>query len=99
MFVILFPVIGSLILLSLLWGPTTLVVLKKRRNSADSIAGTIAFWFIAELVVATARAFIADRLGLLNPAGYVLAIVFFVGGSGALATYRLSPPPPRTHGK
>ena len=93
MFVILFPAVGLLFLLTLLWGPTAFAVLRQRHGSASRIVRIIAFSFLAELVVAASLAFFADQVGLLNPAGYVLAIAFFVGMAGAIAVHRYSRPP------
>jgi hypothetical protein len=101
-FVILFPAIGLLILFPLLWDPTAFTVLRQKRGSASLIVSTIAFSFLAELVVAAGLAFFADRIGLLNPAGYILAIAFVVGVSGAIALHLFwrstaNPPPNPTN--
>ena len=89
MFTILLPVIGLLFLISVLWGPTALVVFRQRHGPARRYKRTMAFSFLAELVVAASLSFLADRVGLLNPAGYVLAILFIVGMFGAFTVHRL----------
>lgn len=93
MFVILFPTVGLLFLTTLLWGPTAFAVLRQKHGSASRIVRRMAFSFLAELVVAASLAFFANQVGLLNPAGYVLAIAFFVGIAGAIAVHRFLPPP------
>ena len=89
MFTILLPVIVLLFLILVLWGPTAVAVFRQRHNSTRRYKRTMAFSFFAELVIAASLSFIADRVGLLNPAGYVLAISFVVGMVGAFTIHHI----------
>ncbi len=77
-----FAVFVIIALLAVLWTPSWIVL---RRGE-----GLRALWriWIAQVIVATALIFLADRIGLLNPAGYMLGICFLVGLVGAFVLHR-----------
>jgi hypothetical protein len=77
-----FAVFVIVVLLAVLWTPSWIVL---RRGE-----GLRAVWriWIVQVIVATALIFLADRIGLLNPAGYMLGICFLVGLVGAFFLHR-----------
>jgi hypothetical protein len=82
-----FAVLVITVLLAVLWTPSWIVL---RRNRAVFGEGLRAVWriWIAQVLVAAALILLADRVGLLNPAGYMLGICFLVGLVGAFVLYR-----------
>jgi hypothetical protein len=80
-----FAVLATVVLLAVMWAPSWVVLPRDE--------GLEAVWriWIAQVMVATALAFLADKIGLLNPAGYMLGICFGVGLVGAFVLHRRHP--------
>lgn len=80
-----FAVLATVVLLAVLWAPSWVVL---PRNE-----GLKAVWriWIAQVIIATALIFLADTIGLLNPAGYMLGICFGTGLVGAFVVHRRHP--------
>ena len=72
------------ILFCLLCGPVTWVALRLwRRGDLGAFRPLRAVWLV-QVALACGLVFAADSLGLLNPMGYVVAIVLAVSGGGAV---------------
>jgi len=80
-----FTVIVVLVLLGILWLPPTLMVRRLETLSAHGKLYGLGMILPAQVVLAAALVLLADYIGLLNPAGYVLGISVAVGVSGAVA--------------
>ena len=80
-----FAVLVTVLLLAVLWAPSWVVLPRDE--------GLKAVWriWIAQVIVAAALIFLADKIGLLNPAGYMLVICFGVGLVGAFVLHRRHP--------
>ena len=81
-----------LVLLGVLWLPSLLVALWIKPHPAQGSTHGLGFIFPIQLAVAASLSFLADYIGLLNPAGYVLGICVAVGivGGATLALWRRS---------
>lgn len=77
-----FVVLVTAVLLAVLWAPSWVVLPRDE--------GLKAVWriWIAQVIVAITLIFLADKIGLLNPAGYMLGICFGVGLVGAFVLNR-----------
>lgn len=73
-------------LLSVLWVPSCIAarMLKPRLGIGSFLRKLLPL----QLVVMALLAFAAERAGLLNPAGYVLAITVAISSAGVLAVVR-----------
>jgi len=82
-----FALVVIAVLLAVLWVPSWIVL---RRNRAVFGEGLRAVWriWIAQVIAAIALIFLADRAGLLNPAGDTLGICLLVGLVGAFVLHR-----------
>ena len=82
-----FALVVIAVLLAVLWAPSWIVL---RCNRAVFGEGLRAVWriLIAQVIIAAALIFLADRIGLRNPAGYMLGICFVVGLGGAFVLHR-----------
>ncbi len=85
---ILFAVIPTTVLLCLLWGPTLFVILQKKPSGHDRIR-TIPISVAVEVLVVVGLSFLAEWVGLVNPAGYVLLITLATSIVGAISVYYL----------
>ncbi len=73
---------GMVVLLILvMWVP---VYIAFRRREAKSPIRRCAPVFVTQLIIGPTLVFVADAVGLLNPAGYILAITFLLAGAGFL---------------
>jgi hypothetical protein len=81
----LFAVLTTVVLLAVLWAPSWALLPRDQ--------GLKAVWriWILQVVVATVLIFLANRMGLLNPAGFMLGICFGVGLVGAFVVHRRHP--------
>ena len=71
------------VLFCLLCGPVTWVALRLwKRGDLEAFRPLRAVW-VAQVALASALIFAADSLGLTNPMGWMVAIVFAVSLSGA----------------
>jgi uncharacterized YccA/Bax inhibitor family protein len=79
------------LLFCLLCGPVLAVALRFRREGDVAALRPLRFVWLAQLVLAGVLIFIADELGLRNPVGGVLAIIFGVSllGAAAFGLWRL----------
>ncbi len=73
------------LLLCVLWVPTEIALRRIKHLDKPTRTKQTAILFSLELGIAAVLILIADRIGLLNPAGYVLAVTFFVSGAGVVA--------------
>lgn len=80
-----FAVLATVVLLAVLWALSWVILPRDE--------GLKAVWriWIAQVIVATALIFLADKIGLRNPAGYMLGICFGVGLVGAFVVHRRHP--------
>ncbi|MFS2217323.1 hypothetical protein ACCD08_22695 [Telluria sp. Tellsp104] len=79
------------VLFCLLCGPVTWVALRLwKRGDLEAFRPLRAVW-IAQVALASALVFGADSLGLANPMGWMVAIVFAVslGGAALFALWRM----------
>jgi hypothetical protein len=79
------------VLFCLLCGPVAWVALRLwKRGDLDAFRPLRAVW-IAQVALASALVFGADSLGLTNPMGWMVAIVFAVslGGAALFALWRV----------
>ena len=83
-----FALVAIAVLLALLWAPSWIVLRRNRAVFGDGLRAVWRIW-IAQVIAAIALIFLADRAGLLNPAGYTLGICFLVGLVGAFVLHRL----------
>jgi hypothetical protein len=72
----------------LLWGPTIFVLLQPKHRAYKYIFRIAITALLVEIIIATGLIFLADRIGLLNPAGYGLGIILFIGILGAFVINR-----------
>jgi hypothetical protein len=79
------------LLFCLLCGPVLYVALRFRRGGDSAALRPLRFVWLAQLALAAGLIFMADEIGLRNPAGYVLAIIFGVSllGAAAFGLWRL----------
>jgi hypothetical protein len=87
-----FTIIVVLIFLGLLWLPPLLMAFRLDRPSMHGMLYGLGIILPVQPVLAAALIFLADYIGLLNPAGYSLGISVAVGlsGAGALLFLRRS---------
>lgn len=71
-------------LLSVLLGPSWLLLIRFRKLTAVQALQRARLAWIAMIVIAAALIFLADAIGLTNPLGYMLGICFALGTSGAV---------------
>ena len=71
------------VLLIVLLAPSWGVLLLERMTFGQAVETAWRVW-VAQVIASVALIFLADHLGLLNPAGYTLGICLFVGLAGAL---------------
>lgn len=82
-----FIVISVAILLVVLWMPSWAVLsLGMRLSVREVIQKAWRVWLI-QVCLAVALIFLADAVGLTNPAGYICAICFGLGVLGAVALW------------
>jgi hypothetical protein len=79
------------LLFCLLCGPVLYVALRFRRGGDAAALRPLRHVWLAQVVLASVLVFVADSIGLLNPLGVVLAIVFAVslGGAAMFGLWRL----------
>jgi hypothetical protein len=79
------------LLFCLLCGPVLYVALRFRRGGDVAALRPLRVVWLAQLVLAAVLVFVADGIGLRNPLGVVLAIIFVVslGGAAVYALWRL----------
>ncbi len=83
-------------LAAVLWVPTVLCILVKKRRLGEAVSNL--FWLVLplQLIATIALIALAEFIGLLNPIGYILGITVSVSIAGALLvclTQRLPNPP------
>jgi len=78
------------VFLGVLWAPAWLVAGKFNIRSDELAPRPLRFILPGQLIAVVLLAFFADAIGLRNPAGLVVAIVFGVSfaGAGILFLYR-----------
>jgi hypothetical protein len=79
-------------LLGVLWFPSLLVALRLKRLSAPNPFQHLFITWVLQVFVAASGIFLADYVGLHNPAGYVLAITSVTGFLGACFLWRRQRP-------
>jgi hypothetical protein len=72
------------LLFCLLCGPVLYVALRFRRGGDAAALRPLRAVWLAQQALACVLVFVADSIGLRNPLGYVVAIVFAVSLGGAL---------------
>jgi hypothetical protein len=79
------------LLFCLLCGPVLYVALRFRRGGDAAALRPLRTVWLAQLALASVLIFVADSIGLLNPIGAMLAIVFAVslGGAALFGLWRL----------
>jgi hypothetical protein len=79
------------LLFCLLCGPVLVVALRFRRGGDFTALRPLRFVWLAQIILVAILIFVADELGLRNPVGCVLAIVFGVSllGAAAFGLWRL----------
>jgi hypothetical protein len=79
------------LLFCLLCGPVLYVALRFRRGGDIAALRPLRYVWLAQLALASALIFAADGIGLRNPLGYTLAIIFAVslGGATLFGLWRL----------
>jgi hypothetical protein len=78
-----FAAVAILVLLIVLLAPSWIVLfLFNRMTFGQAVRAASPVW-AAQVIVSIALIFLADKSGLLNPAGYVLGICVLVGFAGA----------------
>lgn len=84
---ILFATALIAIFLGMLWGPACLVALKLARQRDAQAFRLLRVVLPGQLIAVVTLTFVADTIGLRNPAGLVVATVFGVSSLGALALF------------
>ena len=79
-----FAVVVVSVLLVVLLAPSCGVLIFLNRFTFDQSVRAAWHIWVTQVVVSIALIFLADRLGLLNPLGYMLGICVLVGFAGAL---------------
>lgn len=92
----LFSIAILLILAALLWVPTCAVFVGRRMPGERRQYAKLAVWMLGELLVAATISLLCDWIGLLNPAGYVIAITVAVSVLGALSARAFTQRPANT---
>jgi hypothetical protein len=78
-----FAAVAILVLLTVLLAPSWIVLfLFNRMTFSQAVRAASPVW-AAQVIISIALIFLADKSGLLNPAGYVLGICVLVGSAGA----------------
>lgn len=87
---ILFALALIAVFLGVLWVPVWLVARKFHMGSCALAPRPLRFILPGQLIAVLVLAFLADAIGLRNPAGLLVAIVFGVSiaGAGILFLYR-----------
>lgn len=80
---ILFVTVLLAVLLSLLWAPVCLVAWKLSRQGDVTVLRGLRIILPGQLVAVVVLAFLADAIGLKNPAGLIIALVIGVSLLGA----------------
>ena len=80
------------LLFCLLCGPVLYVALRFRRAGDVAALRPLRYVWLAQLALASVLIFVADGLGLRNPLGIVLAVIFAVslGGAAVFALWRIA---------
>ncbi|WP_454649353.1 hypothetical protein [Bradyrhizobium liaoningense] len=79
-----FAVVVIVVLLAVLLAPSWVVLYFRWTTLVPAIEAAWRVW-IAQVMASIMLTVLADRLGLMNPAGYALAICLLVGLAGALS--------------
>jgi hypothetical protein len=82
-----FALFVIVVLVAVLWAPSWIVLRRNRAAFGGRLRAVWRIW-IAQVVAAIAMIYLADRAGLLNPAGYTLGICFLLGMTGAFVLHR-----------
>lgn len=77
-----FAAVATIVLLIVLLAPSWGILFLNRMTFGQAIDVAWRIW-IAQVIASIALSLLADRLGLLNPAGYTLGICLLVGFAGA----------------
>ena len=79
------------LLFCLLCGPVLLVALRFRRGGDAAALRPLRYVWLAQLALASVLIFVADGIGLRNPLGVMLAVIFAVslGGAAMFGVWRL----------
>ncbi|MBR0710129.1 hypothetical protein [Bradyrhizobium liaoningense] len=78
-----FAAVAIIVLLVVLLAPSWGILYFNRMTFGQAVEAAWRVW-IAQVTASITLIFLADRLGLLNPAGYTLGICLTVGLAGAL---------------
>ena len=80
------------LLFCLLCGPVLYVALRFRRGGDGAALRPLRYVWLAQLALASVLIFVADGIGLRNPLGIVLAVIFAVslGGAAVFALWRIA---------
>ena len=85
-----FTAVVIIVPLIVLLAPSCLVLLLNRVALGEAVRAAWRVWF-AQVIASIALVFLADKVGLLNPAGYILGICLLVGLAGAFVLRRIAP--------
>jgi len=79
------------LLFCLLCGPVLYVALRFRRGGDAAALRPLRYVWLAQLALASVLIFVADGIGLRNPLGVMLAVIFAVslGGAAMFGVWRL----------
>jgi hypothetical protein len=83
-----FAMIVIAVLLTVLLGPSLVVLLLFNRVTLGEAARAAWLVWLAQVIASITLIFLADKAGLLNPAGYMLGICLLVGLAGAFVLRR-----------
>jgi hypothetical protein len=78
-----FTAVAIIMLLTVLLAPSWIVLLLFDRVTLGQAVRTGWRVWVAQVIASIALIFLADTLGLLNPAGYTLGLCVLVGIAGA----------------
>lgn len=78
-----FAVFAIVVLLIVLFGPSWVVLFLLNRLTLGQAIRTAWRVWVSQVLASIAFIFLADKSGLLNPAGYTLGICILVGCAGA----------------
>jgi hypothetical protein len=83
-----FKIIVLSVLASILWLPALLSILVLKYRFGSKISNFLWLVLPSQLLATVALVFLAQFIGLLNPAGYILGITFLVSIVGAIVVLK-----------
>lgn len=79
-----FTIIVLSVLVSILWLPTVLSALILKRRFGTEVSHLLWRVLPSQLIIVVGLAFLAQYIGLVNPAGYVFGITVLASFAGAI---------------